>query len=226
MPRGNLSKLVDLDGIPLLVRRNRRARRILLRVSADARQAILTLSPRHSEREALRFARDKREWLAARLGPAPALLGEGSIIPFRGDEIRIAVSADPRTASRLENNVLTVGGPMAGARVRRFLREEARRALTELAQEKAAHVGCACPPVRVKELVSRWGSCGSCLNFSWRLILAPHVALDYVVAHEVAHLRHRNHGAAFWSLCRELSADFAQGHTWLKREGSQLHRLF
>lgn len=80
------------------------------------------------------------------------------------------------------------------------------------------------PALKIKDMKSRWGSCATSgeISLSWRLVFAPMAAIDYVIAHEVAHLVHHNHSAAFWALCRELSVDFDEGSRWMKRHGSEL----
>ena len=80
--------------------------------------------------------------------------------------------------------------------------------------------------IAVRDTRSRWGSCSSkgTLSFSWRLVLAPPFVLDYLVAHEVAHLAHMNHSAAFWALARRLAPRMPEAELWLKVHGPVLHR--
>ena len=111
-------------------------------------------------------------------------------------------------------------------RIVRFLKKLACDEMTRLANEKAALIGKPVCQVQVRDTTSRWGSCSTkgALSFSWRLVLAPAVALDYIVAHEVAHLVHMNHSARFWTLCKQLSADYAAGHHWIRNHGHTLMR--
>ena len=112
------------------------------------------------------------------------------------------------------------------ARVTDWLRREALEALSRTAAQKAASIGRAPPPVAVRDPRARWGSCSASgrLSFSWRLILAPPMVLDYVVAHEVCHLLHLNHGAKFKAQLARLATKETESNDWLTREGSGLHR--
>ena len=89
-------------------------------------------------------------------------------------------------------------------------------------------VGKVVPPKRVilRDTKSRWGSCTTdgVLSFSWRLILAPRHVMDYVVAHEVAHLREMNHGPRFWKLCEEICRTVDGARAWLEENGTDLYR--
>ena len=111
-------------------------------------------------------------------------------------------------------------------RVRDFLMAEARRELGERARAKAERIGARVAAVTIRDTRSRWGSCSATgrLSFSWRLILTPEPVLDYVVGHEVAHLREMNHSPRFWALCAELTAEVAGPRVWLKANGARLLR--
>lgn len=111
-------------------------------------------------------------------------------------------------------------------RLRRFLKALVREGLEKTALDKVALTGRAIKAVTVRETRSRWGSCSpdGALSFSWRLVFAPPEAFDYVVAHEVAHLVHMNHGPDFWRLCTELSTDFSTGRRWMRAHGHTLLR--
>jgi predicted metal-dependent hydrolase len=107
-----------------------------------------------------------------------------------------------------------------------FLRAEAKRRLAAQTMAKATQSGLAPRRVVVKDTRTRWGSCSpdGVLMFCWRLVMAPRFVQDYVVAHEVAHLRHMNHGAAFWALTDTLSPHRAQAVAWLHENGPRLLR--
>jgi predicted metal-dependent hydrolase len=126
------------------------------------------------------------------------------------------------------DGVLTVPGDPAhlSRRLTDYLKAEARREIGIRARDKAARIERRVAAVTLRDTRSRWGSCNSAgrLNFSWRLIMAPEFVLDYVVAHEVAHLAEMNHGPKFWRLCAQLSgADPTTARAWLKRHGPELH---
>ena len=117
--------------------------------------------------------------------------------------------------------------PHLARRITEFLQAAARRNLTAAVARHALRLGRPSPPITIRDTQSRWGSCssGGRLNFSWRLILAPPQVLDYLAAHEVAHLREMNHSARFWRLVRELCPGTDEAEAWLKRHGNGLHRF-
>jgi predicted metal-dependent hydrolase len=106
----------------------------------------------------------------------------------------------------------------------RFLRNMAKDTMTALAHEKAQEIGETLNNLSVRDTKTRWGSCSEdgSISLSWRLIFAPYEAMDYVIAHEVAHLRHLDHSRKFWTLCRELSDDYVEGKYWMDNHGHEL----
>ena len=108
----------------------------------------------------------------------------------------------------------------------RWLKAYSRNVLELKSKEKALSIGKTIEKVTVRDTKSRWGSCSSesTLSYSWRLIFAPPIALDYVVGHEVAHLVHLNHSKHFWALCRDLSDDYVNGQYWMRNHGHELMR--
>lgn len=226
-----LSVRLGETALPLLIRHHPRARRLILRLAADGSAVHITVPPFASEGEALAFAARASPWLTRRLAalPRPVPFVLGSVVPLRGSPCVIV--AGP--ASR--DNPITAGdGQILIARpsldlpqrLGRWLRQEAKQDLLPRALDKADRIGRPLGRVAVRDPVSRWGSCSASgnLSFSWRLVLAPPAVLDYVVAHEVAHLAVRNHGPRFWAVVRELTADADQARDWLRREGPALHR--
>ncbi len=111
-------------------------------------------------------------------------------------------------------------------RIVRFLKNLAKEKLSKLAHEKASKIDKTIQLVQVKDTSSRWGSCShdGKISFSWRLIFAPMDAIDYVVAHEVAHLEHLDHSPDFWMLCEDLSREYSAGKSWMHRNSQELNR--
>src|SRR5690606_38621238 len=108
-----------------------------------------------------------------------------------------------------------------------FLKAQARADLSMLVARHAAALGVRPGRITMRDTVSRWGTCAANrdLSFSWRIVMAPPAVIDYLAAHEVAHMREMNHGPRFWELCRSLSPRTDECREWLRRNGSALHAI-
>lgn len=216
---------------PIIWRRSARARRISLRIEPRGGGVIVTLPARASLAAGHAVLQTYRDWVAERLErlPAPVALGDGATIMLDGTPRRIVHCGDRRGTAWLEAGDIHVGGDAAliGPRVGNWLRAQASQQLSQLAREKAAAAGLVLRRVTIKDTSSRWGSCTAdgTVMFSWRLVMAPPSVQDYVVGHEVAHLRHMNHSAAFWSLTEQLTPHRASANAWLAAHGPGLMRV-
>ncbi|MQA66279.1 MAG: DUF45 domain-containing protein [Alphaproteobacteria bacterium] len=216
--------------IPVRTLRNRQARHMTLRIDAKEACAVLTLPTWVSIAEGMAFARSKADWIVRHLDElAPHVpFADGQSIPFQGRRILISlfplVGSDPV----LSGDVLHVPGSAAtiAATVRDWLMEESRRALSIRVAVKAAMIRRDPPPFRLTDPRARWGSCSSDarLCFSWRLIMAPIEVLDYVVAHEVAHLQALDHSPRFYAIVDRLTPHADYARDWLDTEGARLLR--
>jgi len=220
---------------PVRLRRHRQARRYTLRIQAVTREVILTMPPRGTIRQARTFAEKHGGWIAARLGrlPEPTPFANGVAVPLRGVPHRIVHRPSARGTVWTETGasgelMLCVAGeaPHIGRRVRDYLRREAKRDLKNASLRYAKEFGVSVTRVTVRDQSSRWGSCSTTgvLSFSWRLILAPSHILDYLAAHEVAHLVEMNHSPRFWRLVQRLCPDHKGARAWLDAHGTDLHR--
>jgi len=220
------------------IKRLASARRFTLRVRAATQDVVLTIPERSNQRDAEGFAHRHAEWIAHRMARLPErqLFLPEAEIPFRGVP-HILSHTSPRPSgttgpvwvdpSHTPPAICTGGDPLHfERRLTDFFRREARRDIEAAARRHAAKVERAPISISLKDTTSRWGSCSArgALNFSWRLILAPPFVLDYLVAHEMAHLRHHNHSDEFWSLTKHLCPSTAKAEAWLKLYGAQLHR--
>jgi predicted metal-dependent hydrolase len=212
-------------------RRDARARRVSLRIDPSDGAVIVTLPLRASRRAGMSLLMGHVDWVSRRIAalPAPVTLADGAEVPIGGVPHRIFHHPDRRGGAWLEAGELHVTGQVEflPRRVTDFLRAEAGRRLSALARAKAAQAGLVAGRITIKDTTSRWGSCApdGALAFSWRLVMAPDFVQDYVAAHEVAHLRHMNHGAAFWKLVAALTAHTHQSMAWLRHEGPRLLRV-
>lgn len=241
-PRLQAGDLVEVGGRPVRLAVNPRARRVGLRLAAAAREVTATAPSVARLPEALAFAHARADWIAARLdaAPAPRPLLPGAVIPVRGGPCRLERAAmrmagrlHPACAGEPQRLVASGEGEAFGRAVGRVLRREALGELRPKSAEAAARLGLPAPAVSVADARGRWGSCrpphagdAGRIRYSWRLVCAPTAVLDYVVAHEAAHLREPDHGPGFWALTRELyGAELPPVRGWLKTHGASLHAL-
>jgi hypothetical protein len=212
-------------------KRSVRSRRFSLRVSRLDGKVTLSMPLRAREGEALAFLRGHEDWLrqalAAMPGSAVRLVGLGSVVPVEGRELLLAPGAG--RGVRVEGDRLLVPGDPAavGARVAAWLRTLARDRLARASTHYAGLVGRQYAALALRDTRSRWGSCSpdGRLMYSWRLVMAPPAVLDYVAAHEVAHLVELNHSQAYWAVVSRICPDWKDHRAWLRENGQSLHRL-
>lgn len=219
------------DGhIALVIRRSARARRISLKIDSKAHHGVLVLPTNVSDRDGLEFAEQHQDWLGRQLAdlPAPVPFADGAVIPFRGRDITICHDGRRRGVVEVCDGVMTVFGhpEHLARRLTDWLKRESRAEICRQVAEKAARLGRKAGRITIRDQRTRWGSCAANGNlaFNWRLILAPEFVLDYVVAHEVAHLAEHNHSPAFWRIVATLTKYSGDGRAWLRRDGAGLHR--
>lgn len=226
-------ELLAIDGadVAVNVRLNPRARRIVMRVHSDTGEVTVTAPSRGGCGPAMAFARGETQWIARQLQrmPKPVALMPGAAVPFLGvsHPIRHSLLRGPAPVWAADGAIL-VSGRMEHAprRLADFFKREAKELLAVRALEYAARLGLRPSRVSVRDTRSRWGSCSQngSLSFSWRLIFAPEFVRDYVVAHEVAHLKEMNHSARFWAQVKILSPDVDRARKWLRDHGRSLLR--
>lgn len=216
------------DEIEITLRRSARARRISLRVSGLDGQVTLTLPARVPPAEGLEFARARAGWIATALARVPqgALVGPGTLLPVEG-RLRQVIHQPGRAAPKLTPEALLLSGDpaQAGIRAAALLKHLARDRLAVACDRYSAALGRRYSSLSLRDTRSRWGSCTAAggLMFSWRLVMAPPQVLDYVAAHEVAHLAEMNHSDRFWAVVARLMPGYEAPRRWLKAEGGALH---
>lgn len=227
-------ELIDGRLVPLRVIVNPRARHISLRLDSARREAVAVSPSARLAPKAAAFAIDRAGWIQAHLARLPLAipLTPGAIIPLRGQPHRLVMTKGCAPA-RIEPGSpaqIIVGAPDAEAfagRVRRFLAAEAKRDLARAVAVHARTLQVAWKSITVKDTTSRWGSCNSdgALCFSWRVVLAPPAILDYLAAHETAHLRELNHSKRFWNHVARCAPEFEKAEAWLRKHGASLHAV-
>lgn len=223
----------DLEAIDpkLNLRISGRARRLALRLDTKAGAMNLVIPPRASLKKAIEFAHANQDWIRSQTSRLPdrVSLKDGAVIPMLGQDRRICITLNQdlkRTSIELKEKEIHVLTNLENPtpRIMRWLKKQVHEELTRIATEKARIVNKPIAKLQVRDTTSRWGSCSShgTLSFSWRIIFAPPVVMDYLVAHEVAHLVHMNHSPRFWALCEKLSTDLSTGRKWLRDHGHSL----
>lgn len=222
--------LIGRKRVSVAVRASARAKHISLHVDTTTGMVELVLPRGTSRREGLEFAREKAKWIVRHLARMPPLVPfkDGAVIPVLGVNHRVRHRPGARGGVWRQGNEIHVSGQAAHLprRLTDWLKEEAKRAIAASAREKAARIKRKVARVSVREVRSRWGSCSDLgnLNYSWRLIFAPRLVMDYVIAHEVAHLVEMNHGKRFWRVVDRITADSAGSRKWLVKNGARLYR--
>jgi predicted metal-dependent hydrolase len=224
-------------GAPIEVRRHPAARRLTLRVSKTKRAVIVTVPADCRMDEAGKFLKSNLDWVRDHLGrvPVPVPFADGARIPLRGQAHRVCFTGQSRARAIVEVVPsagglprLNVSGRLEHAprRLKDWLVEQARGDLDACVAEHALRLGVKARRITLRDQTSRWGSCtaSGLLAFSWRLILAPTQVLDYVAAHEVAHLREMNHGPRFWKHVARAMPRLEDAKRWLRNHGADLHR--
>jgi predicted metal-dependent hydrolase len=225
------SELLAIDGqeVEVKLRLNPRARRLIVKVHPSTGEVTVVAPSQRALDRALAFAKGETRWIAQQLAriPKPVPFLHGAKIPYRGED-HLIVAGEGLVARHEDRALISIGGRAEHAprRMTDFLKREARKLLDARTRDFAARIGATVRRVSVRDTASRWGSCstGKNISYCWRLIMAPDFVADYVVAHEVAHLKEMNHGPRFWRLVRELVGDVETPQLWLRKNGTALHR--
>lgn len=212
---------------------NPKARRLILRLDERNREAVAVAPSKKKIGEAAAFARDRIDWIAQHLQalPTQVVLQPGAEFMLRGSACRISLEGPGRAARLAPGTPQTLRVPgeieTTGKRVERFLRKTAKLDLSDAVIRYCERLGVQARRVAVKDTRSRWGSCTSDgrLAFSWRLIMAPSEVLEYVAAHECAHLLEMNHSPAFWAHVAKCRPQWKTERAWLRQYGRDLHAV-
>lgn len=235
--RSSDSLAIAAIGAPVEIRRHPAARRMTLRVSRTRRAVYVTLPLQCDLAAAHTLLSSNIEWVRERLGtvPEPVPFENGAMFPLRGVWHTVEFAGPVRQRPIIKVLSQSCGTPQvvvsgqcahAPRRLKDWLVANALHDLDQRVRWHARTLEVAPRRIGVRDQISRWGSCSStgCLSFSWRLVLAPPIVLDYVAAHEVAHLAEMNHGPRFWKLVNKAMPRMEEARTWLRRYGNGLHR--
>ena len=219
--------------VPIVLRRNARARRLTLRLAPDGAEVRITLPRWARSAEAIAFAHARREWLEQQVAkvPPPAPPVTGGTLVLRGEEYTIAWRADSPRLPQIDGDQILVGGPETSlpTRLRRWVEGLAHDQLASDVAHYCDRAGIAAVPVALSRAQRRWGSCSQLhtIRINWRLIQAPEMVRRSVAAHEVAHLVHFDHSPQFHALLADLfEGDISDADRWLRAHGRTLYTAF
>jgi hypothetical protein len=227
----SLETMIDLGdrNAPVTARVNRRARRLIVKVDAVAGRVIVTAPSKRALPEALAFARTRKAWIRDQLdaGSSAKPFRPGLEFPFRGEVVSVIHGGAAREPVICDGARIIVSGDERhhNRRVTDWLKKQARAVLTDRADHFADALGKRRGPISIRDTRSRWGSCArdGSMSFSWRLIMAPPEILDYVAAHECAHLVHLDHSPAYWRVLSGLGVNARAARAWFEAHGAGLH---
>ncbi len=231
--------MVEVEGQPVRLRVHASARRISLRLDTRERLVVATAPSEKRLSEAVAFATSRADWIAHQLTrlPQPTLFLPGHLISVEGAPCRLERAAmrikpnyRPATAEEPARLICYGVDEVFARGVTRGLKALAQQRLAHRTQVHAQRLGHPMPDMSITDAKGRWGSCKQAhrgqpaqIRYNWRLILAPPEVLDYVAAHECAHLIEANHGPDFWALNEKLHPGLKAARAWLKAHGAELH---
>lgn len=230
---GKISKLKEKikDELDLEIKINQSSRSKKLTLKIDSKSNIPTLSmPKlYSQKRAFDFVENHLDWIKDKLSESitPQKFKDGEVFSLFSKTVEIKHSPELRSGVRLEDNLLKVSGEITflHRRVKDFIKKQAKEKLQKLSKEKAQVIGYKINNVVIKDTKSRWGSCSSNnnINYNWRVALAPEFVVEYLVSHEVSHLKHQDHSKDFWACVKNLMPNYIQGKNWLRTKGKELY---
>lgn len=231
----NFTVILDDTEFPVEVVENERAKRLTLRIVPGGTALRVTTPPFVGDDELEAFVARNRNWAAVRIArlPRPQPIVHDSTIPFMGTGHRIVFTGGLRG---VVERICDTGNPQihvpgeeqaASRKLLAWMKQQARRELDQRVNRHARTLGVRPRRLRITDTTSRWGSCSTTrtLSFSWRIVMAPPEVIDYLAAHEVAHLVEMNHSSRFWDLTHSLCPHTDSSKRWLKTHGSRLHAI-
>lgn len=213
---------------PLKVNTSFKIKRLNLRIDHKKHMVVLSMPKLYSKKKAFDFINTHIDWIEEKLASLPAIkdFEDDESISLFGQQVRILYNPDAG-APLLKNNILYVGGQkeFLHRRIKDYIKRESKKVFYQKSKILADRLGCRLTGVSIKDTKSRWGSCSTLkhINYNWRIALAPLPVIDYLMAHETAHLKHPDHSAAFWQTVYELCPTYMESQNWLKKHGNELY---
>ena len=226
---------LPLEGLTARLSVNPRARRLSIRIDARAGEAVLIAPSERKLAEVVAFARTKAGWMRERLAERPqgTPIEPGAVIDLFGKPTRLIATGGAGAARLTEDAdgpVIASGGEgeAYARRVENLFKRVARDTLQTRTDVHLRTLGQRPVRLSIADPKSRWGSCSPhnrSIRYSWRVIMAPPAVIDYLAAHEVAHLVHADHSPAYWAVVQRLVGDHRPFRKWLRENGPALHAV-
>ncbi len=226
---GKTFDISESVGMDIKVVPSRTGRKLSLHIDSKERRPVLSVPRFCSRKQAISFVTEHMDWIINTLGRLPQLqyFTDGSVFSLFGETLTVKHCPSERGGVWRDGDFLCVSGgaEFLHRRIKDYIKTEAAKIFYEKSRLLAQKIGCPLKGVSIKDTKSRWGSCSSLshINYSWRIALAPLATINYLMAHEVAHLKHPDHSAAFWQCVANLEPDWQEGHDWLKKHGKLLY---
>lgn len=227
------------NGETIFYQLERRQRRTIgLKITADG--LVVHAPKRILENQLNHVLQEKAHWILSKLQAreanktAPIQWLNGEYLLFLGNDIQLKISADKvNKAAVLERSDLVISQPdplnqaLSAHKIVAWYKKQALLDFSRRLEVFAAKLGVVTPPLALSNAKSRWGSCNSRgeIRLNWRLLQAPPHIINYVICHELAHLKQMNHSAKFWAVVESLFPSYKLAEKELKKLSPQLHRL-
>lgn len=229
---GKTFDIKEAVGMDIKVVQPPNSRKLILHIDNKERIPVLSIPRFCSRKRAINFVNENMDWILETLQKLPErkYFSSGETISLFGQNITISHQPNARCGVRLDGNTLIVSGgaEFLHRRVKDYIRKAAADEFYKLSAPLAAQIGCKINGICIKDTKSRWGSCSTLnnINYNWRIALAPKYVIDYLMAHEVSHLRHQDHSSDFWKCVESLDKDWQKGRDWLQKNGRLLYTYF
>ena len=216
-------------GMDIKVVRSNSLSKLILRIDSKEHIPVLSVPKFCSQRRAVKFVNENMDWILQSLAKLPEIkkFADSETISLFGQEVIITHRPQEKGGVWLDGNLLCVSGAaeFLHRRVKDYIRRRAGEEFYARSRKLAEQIGCKLNGVIIKDTKSRWGSCSSLnnINYSWRIAMAPEYVIDYLMAHEVSHLKHQDHSDDFWKCVALLCPEWARGNSWLRRNGKSLY---
>ena len=226
---GKTFDIAEAVGMDIKVVQSRSSRKLTLKIDEKERVPVLSVPRFCSRKQAINFVNEHTEWIINALNKLPEIkyFADKTAFSLFGQNVTIEHRPDARRGVWIEENMLCVSGEaeFIHRRVKDYIKKRAGEEFYTRSKELANKLGCKLNGVSIKDTTSRWGSCSSLqhINYSWRIALAPDFVIDYLMAHEVSHLKHPDHSDEFWACVATLCPEWSRGRIWLKRYGKTLY---